>query len=212
MNGFWIVFDGIDGSGKGTLAREIKAWFIEMGFPKSKIIVTAEPTNGFFGKKVRELLKSNVDPSVNANQFLELYVYDRREHVEKEIIPALSDGKIILSDRFKYSTFVYQSLQGVSFEKIFALHRGMPSPNLVFILDLPVSVALKRIVRRNHTDVFEREDFLEKARRGFLGLKSLFPSEKIFFIDASKDLASVKAQVVKIIKSEFDLKSATAGN
>ncbi len=212
MKGFWIVFDGIDGSGKGTLAREIKVWFTEMGVSRSKIIVTAEPTNGFFGKKVRELLKSNVDPIVNANQFLELYVYDRREHVEKEIIPALSEGKIILSDRFKYSTFVYQALQGISLKKIFDLHAGLPSPDLVFILDLPVADALKRIGRRNHVDVFEREDFLEKVRRGFLDLKSVFPFEKIFFIDASKDIGSVKAQVVRIIKSEFDLKGATAGN
>ena len=206
MKGFWVAFDGIDGSGKGTIAHEAKKWLKSKGVAEDRVVISAEPTHGLFGKKVRELLQSSVNPDVNAKQFLNLYVQDRKEHLEKVIVPALADGKIILSDRFKYSTFVYQALQGISIEKIAELHEGMPSPDLVFILDLPVDHALKRISRRNHRDVFEKKDFLEKVRKGLLGLKSIFPNEKIFFIDASKDVAEVKKQVAQIMEKELDLK------
>ena len=68
-----MVFEGIDGSGKGTLISGVKKLLLAQGFPEEKILFTAEPTKGFYGKKVRELLKSEVNPDVNAKQFLDLY-------------------------------------------------------------------------------------------------------------------------------------------
>ena len=145
MKPLFVVFEGIDGSGKGTVISEAKKFLLEKGVSEEKILITCEPTNGFYGKKVRELLKTEVNPDVNAVQFLEAYVADRKEHLEKTIAPALKEGKIILCDRFKYSTFVYQSLQGISIEKIKEMHEGMTVPDLVFILDVPVDTALERI-------------------------------------------------------------------
>jgi len=202
MVGKLIVFEGIDGSGKGTIISEAKKFLVEKGVPAEKILVTAEPTNGFYGKKLRELLKTDVNPNVNAQQFLELYVADRKEHIEKELVPALQEGKIILCDRYKYSTFVYQSIQGISIEKIRELHKGMLVPDLVFILDVPVDVALERISsdsNRTHKEVFEKKDFLEKVRQGFLSLKGLFSDENILVIDASKEISEIKVKVVDVL-------------
>ena len=56
MEGKFVVFEGIDGSGKGTIIKQVKKFLLEKGIPEEKILVTAEPTNGFYGKKVRELL------------------------------------------------------------------------------------------------------------------------------------------------------------
>ena len=175
MKPLFIVFEGIDGSGKGTIIKETKIFLLQNGVSQKDIFVTAEPTNGFYGKKVRELLKTSPKPELNAPQFLDLYVADRKEHIEKELLPALKENKIILCDRYKYSTFVYQALQGIPVEKIKKLHEGMPVPDLIFILDVPAKTALERISKRKQLDSFEKKDFLEKVRNGFLSLKKIFP-------------------------------------
>ncbi len=195
MKGFFAVFDGVDGSGKGTMARETKKFLVSKGIDPERIVITAEPTHGYYGKKVRELLQSSVSPDVNASQFLDLYVQDRKEHIEKEIVPALAEGKIILCDRYKYSTFVYQQLQGIPLEKIRALHEQMPVPDIVFVLDLPVEEALTRIGRRKKVDTFERAAFMEKVRQGFLRLKEFFPGEEIAIISASQQMRREVAEI-----------------
>lgn len=193
--GFFVVFEGIDGSGKGTIIKETKRFLLQKGIKEEQILITAEPTPGFYGKKVRELLKTNVNPNVNAQQFLELYVADRKEHLEKQLRPALNADKIILCDRYKYSTFVYQSLQGIPVEKIKELHKGMLVPDLIFILDVSPTISLKRISKRKQLEAFEKQDFLEKVRNGFLASKETFPEENIQIIDASKKIREVKQAV-----------------
>ncbi|MCR4335920.1 MAG: dTMP kinase [archaeon] len=202
MSGKFIVFEGIDGSGKGTIISEIRKFLVEKGIFENQILITAEPTNGFYGKKVRELLNTHVNPDVNAQQFLNLYVADREEHLGKEIIPALKKGKIILCDRYKYSTFVYQLIQGIELEKIIELHNGMAVPDLIFVLDLPVDVALQRIdsdSKRSVKEVFEKKEFLEKVRQEFLSLKEIFPEENIRIVDASKKIDEVTEEIVNIL-------------
>ena len=200
--GLFVVFEGIDGSGKGTIISGVKKALVEAGVGEPRLLLTAEPTNGFYGKKVRELLKTNVNPDVNAHQFLDLYVADRREHIRDALAPAIEGGKIILCDRYKYSTFVYQSLQGISLEKIRSLHEGMPVPDLVFVLDVPVETALERIAtdsKRKRLESFEKKEFLRMVREGFASLKKVFPKENIIFVDASKPVHGVKESILKTI-------------
>ncbi len=199
MKGFFIVFEGLDGSGKGAMVREAKKFLLAKGIPEGRILTTAEPTHGYHGKKVRELLQGAVNPDVNARQFLDLYVEDRKEHIGKEILPALAAGKIILCDRYKYSTFVYQQLQGIPVQKIAALHGGMPVPDLVFVLDLPVDAALERIGRRRKVETFEHRAFMEKVRALFLRLQEIFPAEQIVFINASQDLQRERQEIAGIL-------------
>ncbi|PIN85383.1 MAG: dTMP kinase [Candidatus Diapherotrites archaeon CG11_big_fil_rev_8_21_14_0_20_37_9] len=198
MKGLFVVFEGIDGSGKGTILRHAYDFLVAKGIKKENLILTAEPTPGFYGKKVRELLSTDVDPKVNAMQFLDLYVADRKEHIEKVLKPAIDSGKIILCDRYKYSTFTYQQIQGIPIEKISVLHKSMVVPNLVFILDVPADVALKRISsdsKRNTKEVFEKKDFLENVREGFLKSKKIFPNENIVIVDSSKSIEKVSAEI-----------------
>ncbi len=206
MKGFFIVFDGLDGSGKGTLIESVKRYLLGTGAPSGKLFLTAEPTKGFYGKKVRELLASNVNPEVNAKSFLDLYVADRKEHVEREILPALKKGKIILCDRYKYSTFVYQSLQGMPMAEIRNLHKSLPVPDCVFILDVPAELALKRISsdsKRSAREVFENEGFLNRVRRQFLSIEDVFPDENIFIIDSSSSREEVLSEVRSILEKKL---------
>ncbi len=199
MNGLFVVFDGIDGSGKGTIISEVRRFLINKGIPENDIVVTAEPTNSESGKKIRELLNSGASPESNAEELLNLYVEDRKKHVEKKIIPALNKGKIILCDRFKHSTFVYQTMQGIHIEKIHELHKGIIVPDVTFILDLSVDVALERVSRRNFKETFEQKDFLEKVRAGFLSLKKTFSDEEIYFINAEETINKVAEKVEDVL-------------
>src|SRR3989344_670591 len=208
MKGSFIVIEGIDGSGKGSVIAEVNNLLLSRGTPEKRIILTAEPTGGFYGKKVRELLKSSADPDPFARNFLSLYVADRKEHIEKVIMPSLKERKIILCDRYKYSTFVYQRLQGIPLEEISSLHKSLPVPDLVFILDVPVEVALERISgdrKRKYTESFEKKEFLEKVRSEFLNLGKIFPAEEIIVVDSSRPLEDVSREIFLAIKKRVRL-------
>ncbi|MFH1224409.1 MAG: dTMP kinase [Candidatus Diapherotrites archaeon] len=203
VKGFFLVIDGIDGSGKGTILSLLHDWFLAQGVPPGRLLLTAEPTSGAYGRRIRELLRSGADPHARARELLNLYIKDRKEHISRAILPALSAGKIILCDRYKYSTIAYQSAQGLDKGKLISLHKKMPVPNLALILDLPVEEALSRISSdssRSGKDVFERSAFLEKVRANFLALKEELPKEKIAVIDASGTKEEVFGRVLAAVK------------
>ncbi|MEK6941567.1 MAG: dTMP kinase [archaeon] len=198
----FVVFEGLDAAGKSLMAKKLKLFLEKNGFA-GRVFLTAEPSQSPFGKELREMLKSESSPKNNAQKFLELYVKDREFHLEHEILPTLNEGKIVLCDRFKYSTVVYQSVQGISVEKILQMHDGMVVPGLVLVLDIDPRLALKRIAcsARGARDVFEREAFLQKAREKFLQLPKILPKENIKIIDASMPKKEVFSAVVSEAKN-----------
>ncbi len=200
MPGKFIVLEGVDAAGKSLMAKELASFLEKKGF---SVFLTAEPSKSDFGQKVRALLRSEHDPQKNARTFLDLYVNDRKIHLEKEILPALKKGKIVLCDRYKYSTIVYQALQGIPVEKILSLHEKMLVPDLVLVLDVPLKVSLKRIEKshRDGIDTFEQEKFLRQVRKKFLSLSSLLPKENIKVIGAAKPKKLVLAVLKKEVQS-----------
>ncbi len=205
MSGKLYTFEGVDGAGKTTIIKEVQKALLKKGVKKRQIILTAEPSDSAFGRKVREMLSSGKNPSEDGEEFLALYVLDRKFHLKKTILPAVFDGKIVLCDRYKYSTLVYQSLQGISPKKIVQMHKGMLVPDAVFVLDLPVEKALERLSNshRKNSELFEKKPFLAKARKKFLGLKKFFPKEKIIVVDASKPLKETAEKIASIIKKSI---------
>lgn len=200
-SGFFVI-EGLDGAGKTSVIQEVKKLLVKCKVPASKIVVTAEPTDSAFGKRIRQLLASKKKVKSGAKEFLELYVLDRKHHLKSVILPALFDGKIVLCDRYKYSTLVYQSLQGVNPKKIAKMHAGMLKPDAVFVLDINEGTALKRISssKREKLELFEKKVFLKKARKKFLSLKKFFPGEKIIVLDGSKPLKQVAEKVFSLLK------------
>ena len=92
--GKFIVFEGIDGCGKGTILEMTRKWLIKKKIPEEKIIVTQEPWTSEYGKRTREILKNESNPESKSNELLDLYLRDRKEHLEKEVEPALEQEKI----------------------------------------------------------------------------------------------------------------------
>ncbi|MDO8633889.1 MAG: dTMP kinase [archaeon] len=202
MVGAFFVVEGLDGAGKTSVIQEVKKLLVKARVPASKIVVTAEPTDSAFGHRIRHLLSSKKSIKSNAAEFLELYALDRKHHLKSVVLPALFEGKIVLCDRYKYSTLVYQSLQGINAKKIAKMHAGMLKPDAVFVLDINEGTALKRISssKRGKLELFEKKFFLKKAREKFLSMEKFFPGEKIIVVDASKPLKEVAQKVFSLLK------------
>ncbi len=184
--GIFITVEGIDGSGKTTQALKIKEFFESKG---RKVILTKEPGGTGIGMKIRKmLLNDDMDP---VSEFL-LFVADRKEHIQKCILPSLKEGSVVISDRFHDSSIAYQGFgRGVSLDFIQDVHDevlGNFLPDLTFIFDLS---PLKGLGRFDEKDRIERAgvEFLTRVRNGYLSIAQT--SGRFVIVNADRDEQSV---------------------
>lgn len=160
--GIFITFEGIEGSGKSTQVKILAEKLQKEGF---ETIVTFEPGDTEFGRKIREILLS---PSLIINPLSELLLYfaDRVQHVSEKINPYISKGFIVISDRFTDSTLAYQGYgRGISLDLIKSLNKILLNefkPELTILLDLPAEQGLARNRNINKNDKFEFEDISDR--------------------------------------------------
>lgn len=142
--GFLLALEGVDGSGKSTQARLLAVSLLQQG---REVVLTQEPGSGPVGQRLRRYLQG-ADRHLSPQEELDLFLADRREHVEQVINPALAAGQIVITDRYYYSSVAYQGALGLDPAWILAENEAFaPRPDLVFILVLPVSQALARLQR-----------------------------------------------------------------
>lgn len=168
--GYFIVIEGIDGTGKTTLARGLAASLEAMGH---RCLATREPTDGPHGQRLRRLAAEGRE-GVSAEEEVELFIADRKEHLREVILPALSASKIVICDRYFYSTAAYQGARGADVEAILARHlKFAPLPDLLILLELDVATALARIrsSRGETPDHFEGEAYLERVAALFATIR-----------------------------------------
>ena len=165
--GLFIVIEGIDGTGKSTQARRLGEWLASQG---REVVLSREPTAGPWGQKVRE---SAATGRLSPEDELEYFLNDRREHVAELIAPSLAAGKIVVLDRYYFSTMAYQGASGFAPAEIRRKNEEFaPVPDLLLIMDLAVDAALERIGARGDTaNEFEKRENLERCREIFLSLK-----------------------------------------
>ena len=173
---FFIVFEGIEGSGKSYLSKKLYNNLKNKGF---KIIKTREPGGTPGAERIRKLILKDYFGKNNINLFDRytdtlLYLAARNEHIKKKIEPALKKKKIVICDRFIDSTTAYQ-VTGKIVKPSFIenIHReilGKNKPNLVFVLKVNINKALKRLRKRklkNRYDKFSKSFYI-KAQQSFL--------------------------------------------
>lgn len=183
-----IAIEGIDGSGKTTVTNYIADELRKRGYD---VVVLKEPTNSEYGKKIRQILRSR---KTNPFEELELFVKDREWNVQNNVLPALKEGKIVIMDRYYYSTIAYQGALGIDVEYIRKMNEIFPKPDLIIILDVSPETALRRIKTKRMPDRFEDLEYLKKVREIFLNLKN-----NIVIIDAERKLNEVKRDVLKVV-------------
>ncbi|MFT3992521.1 MAG: dTMP kinase [Luteolibacter sp.] len=166
--GLFIVIEGIDGTGKSTQAKRLGEWLITQS---RQVVVSREPTNGPWGKKLRE---SAAIGRLSPEDELEYFLNDRKQHVEEVITPALATGKDVILDRYYFSTMAYQGALGFDPQEIRARNEAFsPQPDLLLILDLEIDDALERIGARGDTaNEFEKRENLARCREIFLSVKN----------------------------------------
>lgn len=186
--GLLVVLEGIDGTGKSTQARALLRRLRAAGIPAVRF---REPSRGPWGREIRRLAKTA--GSATPERELELFVKDRRDNVARNLEPALRAGRVVVLDRYYFSTVAYQGAKGLDPDRIRRLNeRFAPRPDLVFILDLDPARGLSRIAGRGPRDeLFEREDYLARVRAIFLGLRG----RRFVHLDAGRDKRSLARQI-----------------
>ena len=199
MRGKLITLEGIDGSGKSTVAEKLKK------NPEIKAfnpVFTREPTRGTLtGNAVEKAIQSDTD------QLAELFLFtaDHAEHLAKLIKPALENGKIVISDRYSDSRYAYQGITLKThlenpLEWVKDLHRSWTIvPDLPFLFDIRPEISIERCGKRGEQSKFEKLEFLRGVREIFLKLAADDP-ERFIVIDASHSPEYVEKEVVKKIQ------------
>lgn len=183
-----IVIEGIDGTGKSTQASLLADFLRSQGH---EVIQSHEPTNGPWGQKLRA---SATTGRLTIEDELDYFLKDRKQHVEELITPTVQRGGIVILDRYYFSSMAYQGYRGIDPQEIRSKNEAFaPQPDHLFILDLPVNVALDRIgARDGSTNEFEKEDALQYCRELFLSLAS---EPFAHVIDTTLPIPEVQAEI-----------------
>jgi len=192
QKGILIVFEGIDGSGKSTQAEILLERLQEEDFD---VVYFREPSKGKWGRKIKK--KALHPDSLTPEEELDLFLKDRRENVEKNLKPALKKKRVVILDRYYYSTIAYQGAKGIDEKLIRRMNEEFViEPDLVFIFDIDPQKGLERIENRKKKDrLFEREDYLVKVREIFRSFKG----EKFVHIDALKSKEEISKEIQEIV-------------
>lgn len=195
MRGAFIVFEGIDGTGKTTLCRNVSDRLVASG---RDVIVTAEPTREGIGA----LIRSGSIAGISQRTESLLFLADRSHHTE-QILRWVDEGKVVLCDRYFASTIAYQSskLDGDRIDRDWLLEVSGPFidvADITFLLDMDPEVSLQRVgVRGEEISKFEDRSFLEQVRSGYLALADEFGFVRL---DASRSPDEVADVVMEKIQ------------
>jgi dTMP kinase len=198
--GFFIVFEGIDGSGKSTHIKLLENKFKQKGF---QVCLTKEYTDNPIGKLIGSYAVGG-ERSLSPETEALLFAADRREHTN-EINRILNQNKTVISDRYIHSSLAYQGALGLSLEWIRTLNRFALKPDLVLFLDIDPTSSLKRLKQREQT-VFEEADYLKLVREIYL---KFVKEGSIVKVNAEKSIDEIQhvitSHVEKLITPEQHL-------
>ena len=200
--GYFISFEGIDGSGKSTQIQKLAEFLERLGF---EVIVTREPGGSIGGEEIRKLLLQGEVDRWSAEAEILLFTAARRDHLERVILPAIDDGKIVICDRFTDSTRMYQGMRGPNLRNLVdTLNERVINldPDLTILIDINPKISLKRAKSRKTVE--ERfEDFgVEmqlKMRKGFIELAKEF-GNRIEVVNGQQSVDKLAQDIYSLVK------------
>lgn len=207
--GCYIAIEGTEGSGKTTQVQRLKEHYESLG---KEVIVTREPRKeGIIGDLVHDVLLGDKKFPAKALQYL--FTTDRVLNHEEVIVPALKEGKIVISDRVFWSGIVYGILDrmGDKYDpksadyllvahSILSFYHQFIIPDFTFYLKIPLDVSLKRLEneRKQAKEIYEDEDKIKKIIQGYDELFNRF-KEEITVVDGTKPIDKVTSEIIEKI-------------
>lgn len=191
----FVVFEGIDGAGKSSLIEKVKEHYLQQGVD---VLALREPGSTQIGEKIRKLI---LHETMSPKTEVMLFFAARAELVETKIKPALNKGTLVLLDRYSLSTYAYQGAgRGLDVPILIEINDFATNhldPDVAFVVDVPVDVALKRSKK---TDKFDNEtvEFFERVRETFVMLAKVYNG--FVLLDGTKPLEDLVKETVRIIE------------
>jgi dTMP kinase len=188
----FIVLEGLDGAGTTTQLKKLKAELERIGY---NIYMTNEPTSQPIGKLVRSVLSGDFKTTPLA--LATLYSADREDHInnsEYGIIKQINDNKIVISDRYFYSSLAYQGVN-CDFNKVVELNKDFPHPQILIYIETPVEVCISRIESRGEKkEIFEKREFLTQVNDNYNKVIQNLPSDvNLVKIDGTLSIEEISA-------------------
>ncbi|HPN30570.1 MAG TPA: dTMP kinase [bacterium] len=208
--GYFITFEGAEGSGKSTQVELLVKYLQKKKIP---FITTREPGGTEIGEQIREILLNPKNSNMSHLTELLLYSASRSQHVFQKIVPAVDDGKIVISDRFSFASLAYQGYgRGIELDLINNLTKiatqGL-NPDLIFLLDINPEVGLAKakiksnaLYNTENGDRLEKEDlsFHNRVREGYLKLSQTHKNVRLIEYDK---IEIVHSKIINIFESEI---------
>ena len=187
--GRFIVFEGPDGSGTTTQANLLFKYLKRQG---KKVYLTSEPTHSLIGGLIESQISGDWQSSPECLQLL--FTADRTHHLEKEIIPLLKKGIIVVCVRYILSTLAYGNLEIKDEKWLMEINKKFIWPNITFFLKVRPEICIRRIKKeRFHKELFEKEEKLKKIFKNYLKFAKKF--KNICVISGEKPIKEVFEEI-----------------
>jgi dTMP kinase len=196
MKNIFITFEGIEGCGKSTQAKLLTEFLANQNCP---VLLTREPGGPRIAEQIRELLLNPLYKEMLPETEMLLYMASRSQHTGEWILPALKEGKYVISDRYYDSTLAYQGAARKMNEKIIAIICQYATfglqPDVTFLIDLPAEIGLSRIIKEK-ADRLEQESliFHQNVRNGFLKIASQ-EHKRYYILDGMKEILEIQYDI-----------------
>ena len=204
--GYFITFEGGEGTGKTTIIEQVKNYLLNLGY---EVIVTREPGGIEISEQIRDIILDVKNVKMDYRTEALLYAASRVQHLAEKVIPALEQGKVVLCDRYLDSSLVYQGIaRGLGIDKVlninmFALDH---MPDLTLFISARPEVCFERLKKSNRTmdrlDL-EKKEFHEMVYDGYKQISKMYP-ERITTIDGEQAVEKVISDALDAIKKLVD--------
>ncbi len=201
MKGFFITFEGPDGSGKTTISTAVQKRLVEMGYDA---IYTREPGGIDIAEQIRNVILDPKNTAMDPKTEALLYAASRRQHLVEKVIPALEAGKIVICDRFIDSSLAYQGYaRHLGIENVYTINQFAVEghmPDTTIFLNLNYNDGLKRIETRTFKDRLDLETntFHQEVSMGYQKVLEKY-QHRMKVVDASQEIEKVVEDSLKIV-------------
>lgn len=202
----FIVFEGIDSSGKSTQADLLKDYFLTR---KELAVISPEPSNGIIGNLIRQALKQRVifsrDRDLFDRQMAYLFAADRHDHLYNDIdgvFKLIKNNYHVISTRYYFSSLAYNCDTVEQFEFIKKLNDRFPNPDITIYIDIPIEISLARLQERSLQEIYENKTKLTKVREQYQQIFSSY-NGKVIILDGTQNKYKIHQQITDFIQKNY---------